>query len=80
MEPRPVVESPGAPQDSPLEKGLGRDRLRMSTEQAAHGGLGGVGVGRSRRWGASSEERGRAMGVQGGRGRGPPPGQTKGAG
>lgn len=27
-------------QDSPLEKGLGRDRLRMSAGQSGHGGLG----------------------------------------
>lgn len=67
-------------QDSPLEKGLGRDRLRMSTGQAAHGGLGGVGVGavqalRSQLRG----ERDRAMGVQGGRS-GPPPQDRRGRG
>lgn len=56
-------------QDSPLEKGLGRDRLRMSTGQAAHGGLGGVGVGAVQALGSQLRgERGRAMGVQGGRG------------
>lgn len=55
-------------QDSPLEKGLGRDRLRMSTGQAAHGGLGGMGVGAVQALGSQLRgERDRAMGVQGGR-------------
>lgn len=56
-----------------MEKGLGRDSLRMSTGQAVQGGLGGVGVGAVQALRSPHRREGQSDGVRGGRSGAPPP-------